>query len=242
MLRTFAKKLVALTPYRITRSSPNRFDAVEHSLGHLRRLGYAPRLVIDAGAHAGWFSLAARRTFPDAHIHMIEPQPACRAALEALSREPGFTFHPVALSASSGTVAMVFAPERDTGGHVVWDGEQPAAETEIEARTLDHLLVDGMTADDRALLKLDLQGHEMMALQGASATLPLVEVVLIEVSFFTQIGAPIIADMVAFFEARGFALFDIAALAGRTRDDRLRQGDFVFVRRDSPLQADRGWE
>ena len=47
--------------------------------------------------------------------------------------------------------------------------------------------------------------------------------------------------MVAFFDQSGFDLFDVAGLMGRRRDDRLRQGDFIFVRRGSALSADTGW-
>ena len=75
----------------------------------------------------------------------------------------------------------------------------------------------------------------------AAIMLPLVEVVITEVSFFQQIDEPKIAELVHYFDERGFDLFDIAALSGRTRDDRLKQGDFIFVRRDSALAADKAW-
>lgn len=81
----------------------------------------------------------------------------------------------------------------------------------------------------------------MLALRGASQLLPKVDVVLLEVSFFQQLGEPTIPDVVSFFDTAGFDLFDIAALSGRTRDDRLKQGDFVFVRRGTDLWSDRGW-
>jgi hypothetical protein len=44
-----------------------------------------------------------------------------------------------------------------------------------------------------------------------------------------------------FLDAQGFSLHDVASLAGRARDNRLRQGDFLFVRRDSPLASDERW-
>ena len=37
-------------------------------------------------------------------------------------------------------------------------------------------------------------------------------------------------------------VLDIATLGARRRDNRTHQGDFLFVRRDSPLMADRAWE
>jgi hypothetical protein len=38
-------------------------------------------------------------------------------------------------------------------------------------------------------------------------------------------------DLVSYVRERGFELYDIASLSGRSRDYRLRVGDAVFVRR-----------
>ena len=47
--------------------------------------------------------------------------------------------------------------------------------------------------------------------------------------------------LVAFMAAANFILYDIGSLAARARDNRLRQGDFVFVREDSDLLTDSAW-
>jgi len=107
--------------------------------------------------------------------------------------------------------------------------------------TLDDLFASKCKTTDRTLLKLDLQGHELLALQGASVMLPLVEVVLVEVSFFQAFGEPKVHQLIEFFGNKGFEIFDVAALSSRIRDDRLRQGDLFFVRRDSQLIADNAW-
>ena len=78
-LKDLARRLLALTPYRLERGAPNRFQAIDYTLQHLHELGYVPRQIIDGGAHLGWFALLARQVFPAAAIHMIDPQPACRA-------------------------------------------------------------------------------------------------------------------------------------------------------------------
>jgi hypothetical protein len=68
--------LMAQTPYRIVRDrSANRFQAIETCLRQMKRRGFAPRMIIDAGAHIGSFSIAAQAIFPDAIFHLIEPQP-----------------------------------------------------------------------------------------------------------------------------------------------------------------------
>ncbi len=93
------------------------------------------------------------------------------------------------------------------------------------------------------LLKLDLEGHELAALEGASALLPSVEVLVTETCFFQAApgGASTCSDMLAVLTENGFALYDVAALASRPRDGRLRMGDLIFVRGDSPLIGDTRW-
>ena len=95
-----------------------------------------------------------------------------------------------------------------------------------------------------ALLKLDLEGHEAVALRGAARLLAVVEVVVSEVQFFpiSDNGRPVFADMAGLLRGRGFELYDFACLAPRPRDLRLRMGDVVFARRDSSLLADRSWQ
>ena len=81
----------------------------------------------------------------------------------------------------------------------------------------------------------------MEALRGALTVLPSIEVILIEVSFFTQTYEPPIATLVSFLSKQGFLLYDIAGLIARRRDNRAHQADFVFIRSDSELNADCAW-
>lgn len=242
-LTDLAKWLIALTPYRVISGAPNRFQEVDACIARLQhRHGYRPRVIIDGGAHLGSFSLAAHKLFPDARVHLVEPQPACRPGLDKLAATLGFAFHPYALSDRAGTARLMCYATPNTGAFIAWNDTTTAdVEVEVETRTLDQLFAAKLTPNDRALLKLDLQGHELIALAGAKALLPAVEVVVIEVSFFRQIAEPTIPQLIGFFDQAGFDLFDVAALSGRTRDDRLRQGDFIFVRRGSAISSDTNW-
>jgi FkbM family methyltransferase len=237
-----AKKLLEFTPYRISRTAPNRFDGIEDFLWQVAKRGYRPRCVVDGGAHLGWFAGLARAAFPAAEIHMVEPQPACAPTLAKLAEMPGFHFHPVALTSERKIVRMICQDKPDTGAHLAWEANRHRANVDVQGETLDALFVSHIDADSRALVKLDLQGHELLALAGARQILEHVELVLTEFSFFAQLGEASVADLVRFFDEVGFDLFDIVSVAGRRRDDRAHSGDFVFARRQTPLWADRGWE
>lgn len=240
-MKAIIKSMLARTDYRVVRRTDmNRFQAIEDCLSGLAARGYRPRLIIDGGAHLGEFALLARRQFPDAEaFHLFEPQQACLESLRKVCASEGFTLHECALSSRTGTLRFLRTDQPNTGAHVVDD---EAAATEVNARTLDEVLETKLDRSQRALLKLDLQGHELDALRGGTKSLSSIEVVLTEVSFYVQSRIPMVAEVIAFMSGVGFVLYDIAALSGRRRDNRLREGDLVFVRQDSQLLEDRRWE
>ncbi|HEX4410987.1 MAG TPA: FkbM family methyltransferase [Xanthobacteraceae bacterium] len=239
-MKRLIKSLITITPYRIVRDQgANRFHAIDPCLRMLKKRGFSPRIILDCGAHVGSFSVATQQIFPDAVFHLVEPQPACRSTLQVLCNStPSFVFHDCALGDRSGSVNLAVADEATTGAHVAVLGEKVVS---VPAETLDKLF-GFITLNDRALLKLDLQGYEMYALRGAAALLRSVEVILTEVSFYAQAYEPPIATLIAFLDGHGFVLYDIASLADRTRDSRPRQGDFIFVRKESPLAVDTRWD
>ena len=234
--RRIVRRLIESTGYRITRLAPNRFDAMEQVLRRLSLLGFTPHLVIDAGANVGAWTSMARRIFPDAEFHAIEPQPACRAALDALG---GVRLHAVALT-RPGVAAVHMAGAGTTGAWVLEGAPTDAASISVPASTLDQVMGGAVTTVKRPVLKLDLEGHELAALEGATAVLSAVEVLISEVRFYDIYGGglPVFSDVVRALIDHGFELYDIAALSGRASDGRLRSGDVVFVRSGSALVGD----
>ena len=240
-MKAIIKSLIARTGYRvIRRTDMNRFQAIEECMSGLGARAYRPRVIVDGGAHLGQFALLARKTFPDAEeFHLFEPQQACLEPLRKLCASERFVLHECALSGRPGTLRFLRTEQPNTGAHVV---EDEAAATLVEARTLDEVFETKLDRGCRALLKLDLQGHELDALRGGAKSLRSIEVVLTEVSFYVQSHVPMAAEIIAFMGGIGFVLYDVASLSGRRRDNRLREGDLVFVRQDSPLLEDRRWE
>jgi FkbM family methyltransferase len=244
-IKQLARKAVSLTPYRVVRTGhSNRFQAITETLRCLRQRGYAPRQVIDAGANVGSFALEARKLFGSTcSISLFEPQPACQPILQALSKETGFTLYAAAVGSINGeTLRLAVETSSVTTGAYISTHDSPRMETvPVPVVTLDWALSETLTIEDRALLKLDLQGWELEALKGAGDLLTKIEVILVEVSFFAQAYEPPIATMVEFLSRTGFDLHDVAALTGRRRDNRAHQADFVFVAKWSPLRGDSAW-
>jgi len=236
-MKKLIKRLMAATPYRIMRDNgPNRFNGMEACLRSMKNRDFQPTVVIDGGAHVGTFSLLAKSIFPKADYHLIEPQPVCHTPLRALCMKEGWTLHACAISDHVGSSRLRVTQDFDTGAYLTADADAH----EIKTETLDHIFSDTLKAE-RVLLKLDLQGHELRALQGAAGILPHIDVILTEASFYIQLAEPTIAELIGFLNDNQFQLYDIAALGARERDNRPHQADLVFARTGSLLVADTGW-
>lgn len=85
--RKAIQRLASGAGFHIGRMPPNRFEATEDVLVALKRRGFNPSIVIDAGANVGDWTRFARTIFPAAECHMVEPQPACRQVLTELERD-----------------------------------------------------------------------------------------------------------------------------------------------------------
>jgi FkbM family methyltransferase len=241
--KAIGRKLLERAGFVIHRAPANRFDAMESSLRQLRRSGYQPRVVIDGGAnHGQWFGLASS-VFPESEFHLLEPQEECWATLERSAARRGRTeVHKVAASAPGAVTVRMHrgGNEPSTGAFVLTDSDPSPTDLTAAAATLDGLFAARVQADDRALLKLDIEGHEIEALRGAERLLERIEVILCEVRFFDAYasGAPVFGGVHTFLEARNFTLFDFASLSGRRADHRLWMGDAIYIRNGSPLGAD----
>jgi FkbM family methyltransferase len=236
------QRLAANAGYHVGRMPPNRFEAMEDVLTALEQKGFCPTVVIDAGANMGDWTRCARTIFPMAECHMVEPQPACRATLTELERsDPHVHLHAMALTRPDITeVRMTGAGS--TGASISVDGGESDL-IAVAASSFDQLFASRLTREYRPLLKLDIEGHELDALSGASVSLEAIEVIVAEVRFYDidHSGHPVFLEVLNFLNARDFELFDFVSLGSRQRDGRLRIGDAVLVRKDSTLLSDVGW-
>jgi FkbM family methyltransferase len=134
----------------------------------------------DVGANIGsWALFLAGLTPQIDEIICFEPDSTNRKFLEmnvSRNRINRIRIEPVALSSHSGEGA--FLADEMTGctgsleeGHSFindWYGKKPT-EITVPLRTVDEMVAEGTTAPD--LMKIDVEGHELSVLQGASQTL-----------------------------------------------------------------------
>jgi FkbM family methyltransferase len=200
--------------------------------------GLALDTVVDVGANRGQFALCIRRLFPNATIYSFEPlhRPAA-VYRRTFAGDARARLFPVAIAAQAGPAAM----------HVArWDvsssllpfaqaqhdnfpfTEESRRETVTTARLSDCLAPEAIAGT--ALLKLDVQGFELSALQGCDDLLTRFSYAYVEASFVElYVGQALATDVIDHLFRRGFRLICVANLStGRSR--RPIQADFLFAR------------
>lgn len=207
------------------------------ALEQIRRLGFSPTTVLDVGAGAGTPPLYA--AFPSARHVLFEPIAEQETALQTLQKQyPGMEYVRAAAGARSGRALINVHTDHLHGSSLLKEqlSDFDGVEREIDIVTIDETCAR-LNCAGPFLIKLDTQGAELEALRGATQTLAAAEYVLMEVSFFEFYkGSPLAADVIAFMQERGFAIYDMLGKNYRPLDGALAQADLAFVKRDGQFR------
>jgi FkbM family methyltransferase len=132
--------------------------------------------VLDLGANVGWF--AVRGVLAGAEVHAFEPVPALcaiarRNVERAMAKGPGkAVVHQCAAGATSGRATIVLAAKNHGDNRVVDAGaNKPADMANAESIEIEVRPVDELVKGPVRVVKIDTQGSEWLALQGAKKLL-----------------------------------------------------------------------
>jgi FkbM family methyltransferase len=208
------------------------------SLGVLRQHGFRPATVFDIGVGFGTYGLY--HLFPDAFYHLVDPTPESLPYMKKLARRLRCEIHPLALGDRDGEATLEI--RSDIQGSTLLEEVGPRQFLRFDrvpVRRFDALFAG---FDRPALCKIDVQGAELMVLQGMSRRIAEIDAFIVETSTIATVhGGAEVEAVVRFMHDHGFALADIVGLKRRPLDDATAQLDLMFVPERAPLRADRRW-
>ncbi len=193
-------------------------------------------MVVDIGANRGQFALCVRRLYPSAKIFSFEPlQKAGETYRKLFENDSGVRFFPKAIAAQAGSASMhvsrwdvsssllPFAQAQHDNFPFTEESRQETVTTATLSDCLDPTEIEGT-----ALLKLDVQGYELVALHGCEALISRFKYVYVEASFVElYVGQALATDVMGYLFAKRFRLLCVANLSNGT-NGRPVQADFLF--------------
>src|SRR5258706_12668366 len=118
-------------------------------LDGLRFQGYAPRTLLDVGAHIGTFTQQFLDVFPDCVPTLIEPNPFCQDELSKLA----FEQHAVAASHEAGRAELFLTKEwlQSTGSSLYRENTPFFRDEVVVKREADKVRMDDFVAGRRVV-------------------------------------------------------------------------------------------
>jgi FkbM family methyltransferase len=232
------------------RAFPPYEEVRDAFLAQKRLLAGGPvRTIVDGGAHLGETAARYRAAFPEAVVWSFEPAPESFERLRAsvagdplarpvnlgLDRRPGTgTLH---LNRATGTHSLF---PRPASGRRYYDPQGvPVGRAPVATTSLDTFCAErGLERVD--VLKLDVQGSELAALEGAGRLLRerRIGLVYVEVLFIHHYeGAPLFHHVAAFLEGLDYTVFGLYDLVF-ARDGQVRFADAIFIPPDTRALLD----
>lgn len=206
----------------------------------LTAMGVRQPLIFDVGANVGQTALRYRAHFSDAVIYCFEPfEDSVRQLREKLGADPMVhvvrnavadtcgrrTFH---VNNFSPTNSLLARP--DGSRRYFPKSAQALATLDVDTITLDTFVREqGLEAPD--ILKLDIQGGELMALKGARDLLRTggVSLVYTEAMFVPHYkGGPLLHNLWSLLQEYGYSLYSLYDLH-RAENGQLRYADALFI-------------
>lgn len=198
--------------------------------------------VIDVGAAAGTWSLAASQVWPSASFVLFEPLAERKDVLEELVRKhSGFFYVNAAAGSEPGRLSFKIASDLDGSG-VARSGE-----TDPNIRSVDLTRIDTEVQKRNLpgpyVIKLDTHGFEVPIIEGCSGILNETVLFIIECyGFQIADNSLLFWEMCRHMDLLGFRLFNIVDVMNRKKDGAFWQCDAFFIRKDHPLFNDNQYQ
>lgn len=227
-----------LRPYNVYLPGRPTVPSWQQSFRVLEHHGFRPKTVFDIGVAYGTYDLY--RAFPDAYYHLIDPTRESLHYMRLLERQLRCKVHHMALGQQDGNVDIEIRPDIQ-GATLLEDvSEREVLRYDrVPMRRFDSLIDE---IDRPSLCKIDVQGAELMVLEGMTGRLDSIDALIVETSTIASLkGGPEVHDVVHFMHGHGFAVADIVGMARRPLDGATAQLDLLFLPESSPVRRDRRW-
>ena len=198
------------------------------------------KTVIDVGAYIGAFAFAMRMILPQVQIYCFDPLEENVAKINKnLGKWGSVKTFQSALGDRKGNVqfnlndfrASSSILEMDTQHRQAFPETTHTTKVDVPMARLDDFLPE-MKVQAPAFLKIDVQGFELNVLKGATNLLPIVDYLMIEVTYQTLYkNQPLYGDIYQYLHTRGFEFAGNIDSLVSPKNGAILQSDALFIRK-----------
>jgi FkbM family methyltransferase len=202
-----------------------------------RIVGAKPEAIFDVGANKGGTYSMFRSLFPQAPIYAFEPDPRVHAKLKDKAKgDPLAHLQQLAVSDRNEELEFHVTTASEMNSLLAPHQGSDEATTVLEKIKVQSVTLDDFTAKNGIaridLLKMDIQGAEIRALDGASGLLGRFAIgcLYLELCFSSGYeGAPVATDIIAYLQDRNYKLSCLYNLQYEKDSPVLSYCDGLFV-------------
>jgi FkbM family methyltransferase len=215
----------------------NDMDLQIQRLIHLKKQGFEPKFILDVGACVGDWTTMVKSIYPQSEILMFEPNEDNEAKLWATNCPYklvllGNEFKKVDYFAIKKT-----ASQYNTGNSIFIENTKHYTDEKYEIRKINMTTLDyelkNFHLKNPEFMKIDVQGAELLVLEGAIKTIESLEFILLEVQLLEfNKAAPMFAEVNAKMDAYHYQVYDVYGLH-YLPDQTLFQLDILYCKKDS---------
>jgi FkbM family methyltransferase len=160
--------------FLIGKGAGTGWDMREEVRAAVARIHRPQPVVFDVGANVGNWSQGLLQAIPDARVFMFDPAPGCQAAIRQKAL-PGIKLFPCALGAAAEQRNYYSSSATDGSASLHARRDTPFQDlayqqSTVPVRTLDEV-IESEKIDLVDFMKMDIEGHELFALQGGKRSL-----------------------------------------------------------------------
>jgi FkbM family methyltransferase len=198
--------------------------------------------VIDVGVADGTPEIYD--VFSDAYFLLVEPLVEFEPLLQETLRSVRGSYVLAAAGAEPGDIPFHMHTDHMNGSSLY--RETMGSVADGKEITVPMIRIDDLCAERKLeapfLIKVDVQGAELLVLEGCPETLRQSEVVVLEVSLFEFMsGAPQLYDVLHYMKQRGWVAYDIIPGWNRPLDGALGQVDIAFVKEHGVFRSNHAY-
>ena len=198
-------------------------------LSFLKSCGFNPSVILDIGANFGGWTAQSLKIFPKSKFLMVEGNEFHRQALTDVAAGGDVKFD-IALVSDTVKNVTFFVGDHGSSGSTLLRETSVHEFKEVMATAYDlNTIIKRNNFPPAQLLKIDIQGAELLALKGASEIMPSVEVILLEVALLNyNIGQPSFYHLYRKLHRENFEIYSFQGVSVQD-DGTVLQADTFFV-------------